>query len=339
MAERKPCIRCERPIDANARSCVYCNWDQGAPKPVATAAAAQAAPAYVPPRDTRLRNRILGAIAFVALVIIAFVVGSLVHGSDPNEAKASQTPALHPTSTAQAEAGPRADVTLVPVTGDGSMQTEPPITSAPAQPPSAGNVDVNGDRTDATALPSDAYSAAAQRARAERDVRTSNGMIDPRTIPGGVERPVQRAPMPAAAFSTGSRRFRAAYGADPALSAGAAAARRSSHQRAAVSHGRNRRPRARHRHRAIDPRRDAAPDRLGAELALQAGHAKRSTRDIDVLGRYKRPSAMTADPQNISATASPARRAATTSTPRRNSVRTAAPIRARARSRSTRRRC
>jgi len=198
MAERKPCIRCERPIDANARSCVYCNWDQGAPKPVETAAAAPAAPAYVPPRDTRLRNRILGAVAFVALVIIAFVVGSLVHGSDPSEARASQTPALHPTSTAQAEGGGRADVTLVPVTGDGSMQTaEAPITSAPAQPPSAGNVDVNGDRTDATALPSDEYSAAAQRARAERDVRTPNGMIDPRTIGGNVEpRPARRAPMP-----------------------------------------------------------------------------------------------------------------------------------------------
>jgi len=192
MAERKPCTRCERPIDANARSCVYCNWDQGVPKPAETAAA-PAAPAYVPPRDTRLRNRILGAIAFAALVVIAFVVGSLVHGSDPNEARASQTP-LHPAPAVQAEAGPKADVTLVPVTGDGSMQSEPPITSAPAQPLSAGNVDVNGDRTDATALPSDAYSAAAQRARAERDVRTNNGMIDPRTVAGSVEPRAPRTP-------------------------------------------------------------------------------------------------------------------------------------------------
>ncbi|HEV7426829.1 MAG TPA: energy transducer TonB [Thermoanaerobaculia bacterium] len=192
MAERKPCIRCERPIDANARSCVYCNWDQGVTKPVVTAAPL-AAPTYVPPRDTRLRNRILGAIAFVALVVIAFVVGSLVHGSDPSQAKASQTPAHPAAPTAQAEGGPKADVTLVPL--DGSMQSEPPITSAPAVAPSAGNVEVNGDRTDATALPSGEYSAAAQRAKAERDVRTNNGMIDPRTIPGGVEHavPVNRA--------------------------------------------------------------------------------------------------------------------------------------------------
>jgi len=190
MAERKPCIRCERPIDANARSCVYCNWDQGVTARPLPAAAAPAAAAYVPPRDTRMRNRILGAIAFVALVIIAFVVGSLVHGSDPTQAKASQTPSGPATSTTQAEGGSRADVTLVPVEGGGSMQSEPPITSAPAQAPSGGNLDVNGDRTDATALPSGQYSAAAQRAQAERDMKTGNGIIDPRTIPGAVARGV-----------------------------------------------------------------------------------------------------------------------------------------------------
>src|SRR4051794_4135064 len=194
MAERKPCLRCERPIDANARSCVYCNWDQGEKVRPVAAAPATAAPAYVPPPDRRMRNRILGVIAFVALVIIAFVVGSLVHGSDPSQAKASQTPAHPAASSEQAEGGARANVTLVPVDGGGSMQTEPPITSAPAQAPSAGNVDVNGDRTDATALPSGEYSAATQRAKAERDVRTSNGMIDPRTIAGGVDR---AAPVPA----------------------------------------------------------------------------------------------------------------------------------------------
>src|SRR5438270_5414289 len=190
MAERKPCLRCERPIDANARSCVYCNWDQGVTARPVPPAAAPAAPAYVPPRDTRMRNRILGAIAFVALVIIAFVVGSLVHGSDPTQAKASQTPAHAAPSNVQAEGGLKADVTLVPVDGGGSMQTEPPITSAPAQAPSAGNVEVNGDRTDATALPSDAYSAAAQRAQAQRDMKTGNGIIDPRTVSGGVGRSV-----------------------------------------------------------------------------------------------------------------------------------------------------
>ena len=197
MAERKPCIRCERPIDANARACVYCNWDQGAARPAAVAAPQpQTAPAYAPPHDTHVRNRILGAIAFAALVIIAFVVGSLVHGSNPSEAKASQIPAHASTSTTQAEGGSRADVTLVPVDGGGSMQSESPITSAPAQAPSAGNLDVNGDRTDATALPSGQYSAAAQRAQAER-TKTGNGIIDPRTVSGGVGRSVVRGRRPA----------------------------------------------------------------------------------------------------------------------------------------------
>ena len=90
MAKQKPCVRCDRPIDSYARSCVYCSWDQAEPRPV-EASAAPVGPAYIPPPDNRLRNRLLGAVTFVALVIIAFVIGSLVHDSDGNEAKAAQT--------------------------------------------------------------------------------------------------------------------------------------------------------------------------------------------------------------------------------------------------------
>ena len=68
----------------------------------------------------------------------------------------------------------------------------------------SGNLDVNGDRTDATALPSGQYSAAAQRAKAERDFRTGNGIIDPRTIPGGVARSVLPGRRPARAIRVAS---------------------------------------------------------------------------------------------------------------------------------------
>jgi protein TonB len=99
------------------------------------------------------------------------------------------------------------------MSGDGSMQQqfEPPVTSAPLQAPSAGNVDVNGERTDATALPSDAYSAAAARARAERQVRGTGGPIDPRSITNNntpvaapSTRPVRRTLPPQAAGQQGS---------------------------------------------------------------------------------------------------------------------------------------
>ena len=125
------------------------------------------------------------------MLVTAFVVGSLVHGSDPNEVKAAQSAS----PTLPVGESMRATVRLVPVEGGDSVQPESPVTTAPAQPPSAGNVEVNGERTDATALPSEAYSAAAKRAMAERAVRTNSGTIDPRTIIGGVEpRPARTAP-------------------------------------------------------------------------------------------------------------------------------------------------
>src|SRR5579859_1407364 len=150
MTEQKRCVRCERAIDRYARLCVYCNWDQSNPAP--SKPEATAAPAYAPPADTTARNRLLGVIAFVALVIIAFVVGTLVHGFEPNEAKAAspnkeEVPAPAPNQTTKSH------VMLVPVTDSNSNAApavEKPITTAPPQAPGQ-------DATDATGLPSDEY--------------------------------------------------------------------------------------------------------------------------------------------------------------------------------------
>jgi hypothetical protein len=182
MAEHRPCIRCDRPIDAYARSCVYCGWEQAVP-PVETPAAPLAHP-YVPPADNRLRNRIIGAVAFATLVILAFILGSLVHSSGDGK-PAAQNAQRSPASPV--EPAPLSTVTLVPIEGNDSVQPETPVTTVPAPPPAAGNVDLNGERADATALPSETYTAAANRAKAERNKKTASSIIDPRSIAGSID--------------------------------------------------------------------------------------------------------------------------------------------------------
>jgi hypothetical protein len=168
MAENKPCVRCERIIDANARNCVYCSWTQTQPRPAEIPAVPLEFP-YTPPADNRIRNRLFGAVGFIALVIVAFSVGSLVHRADANETSATQTTSRAGSPTS--DGSPRTTVVLVPVDVDAVTQNQSPVTSAPAQSPGAASVQSNGERTDATALPSEAYSAAASRARAENAAR------------------------------------------------------------------------------------------------------------------------------------------------------------------------
>lgn len=203
MPEQKPCIRCQRPIDPYARLCVYCNWDQTNDR-LDEAALAPTPPPYVPPPDNRLRNRFFAAVA-IGVLVITFMIGSLIRASNQSESKASQAavPTTMPDST------PRSTVTLVPVEGGDSLQPESPVTTAPIPSSSAGNIEVNGERTDATALPSDAYSAAARRARAEREVRTNAGPIDPRTIAGSIE-PRHPRSIPTAAQPTKAEQVAAA---------------------------------------------------------------------------------------------------------------------------------
>ncbi|HJT17605.1 MAG TPA: TonB family protein [Thermoanaerobaculia bacterium] len=188
MTDRKTCIRCQRAIDAYAKTCPYCNWDQSTPPPTGEEAAG---PSYVPPRENLWRNKILGAVAFVALVIIAFVVGTFIHGFEPNEVKASQQKpdATATALTASVRPEPRSNVTLVPVTGDGGVAPiEQPITSAPPQ--AAGQ-----QSTDATAMPESEYAAAAARAKAqeEADAKAKAAMVDPRSITGNAYDASQRA--------------------------------------------------------------------------------------------------------------------------------------------------
>src|SRR2546430_6722389 len=72
MAKKKICVNCGRSIDEVARVCLYCNWLQSDPvpprQPVATA------PEYVPPPDTRARNKLIGIIGFAMLLLVAFII-------------------------------------------------------------------------------------------------------------------------------------------------------------------------------------------------------------------------------------------------------------------------
>jgi len=183
MTDRKSCIRCERSIDEFARACPFCNWDQTQlpPPPEETTAA----PLYVPPDQKPWRNKIIGVGAFIALIIVAFVVGTFIHGFEPSEVKAAQTKNETP---APATRSPRSNVTLVPVNGSG---LEEPITTAPATAPGQ-------QPNDATALPADQYAAAAARAKAQQDAeeKTKSAMIDPRTLTANAYQPSPRASAP-----------------------------------------------------------------------------------------------------------------------------------------------
>lgn len=185
MPGRKPCVRCARQIDAYARICPFCNWDQSEPAP--SPEGVPPAVPYSPPRH-HWRKGALVATGFVALVIIAFVVGSLGRGLDEKEAKAAQerTTSAAP-SAVNTNPTPPKNVTLVPVTGsDTAAPLDEPITSVPASTPAQ-------QPNDTTALPSQQYAAAAAQAKAEeqKEAQQANAITDPRALKG---QPYQQTP-------------------------------------------------------------------------------------------------------------------------------------------------
>ena len=187
MANRKSCIKCGRNIDESARVCPYCNWYQSQPVP-----AAKPAPVVVEQHaslDPRARTGILSALTFGFLMMVAFTIGAFVRGARP--ANAAEPAANAPAQPASAHA----IVTLVPVTeGVAAGPTESPITTVPPQ-----DTTKTLGPSDATALPSEQYAAAAARLRQQQDQPTGS-MIDPRSITGGpaYEPPVSRPAHPRA---------------------------------------------------------------------------------------------------------------------------------------------
>jgi TonB family protein len=185
MSEKKQCVNCNRGIDVAAKSCLYCNWWQAekpAARPQQAAPVETSAPAH--PQSHMNRN-VLGAIAFVALLIIAFVIGSLIHGFEPSEVKAAQQPKAPPAAVeTQSPAPPTANIPLVP---DNSAPPGPldQTTTAPMTTTVSGAM--GGD---ATAMTSEQYGAAQRALPPQQQAQT----IDPRSVTGTVYGETQ--PMP-----------------------------------------------------------------------------------------------------------------------------------------------
>jgi hypothetical protein len=180
MSNRKSCIKCGRSIDEFARVCPYCNWWQSQPVPAHQPAAVLPAPASL---DPRTQKSLLGVLAFGFLMMVAFTVGSLVHGQQPQPA--ASAPAMPST--------PRVSVTLIPV-NEGAPLTAPdaPVTSVSPQDATS----TTGGGTDATALPSEQYNAAAAKMQ-QASQQPTGTMIDPRSITGSpYEAPAPRPARP-----------------------------------------------------------------------------------------------------------------------------------------------
>jgi periplasmic protein TonB len=174
MADKKKCVRCDRAIDAYARTCPYCNWDQAeVPPPLIEQAAV--GPTYVPPPERTWRNYIKTGVGAIVLLIAAFVIGFFVHGNEPP--KNAPEPITKQANTPE-RTSPRADVTLIPVNDTSSIEL--PITSAPLPNPAQG-IPKEYQRSDATAVSSVEYAQLAERAKAEKKADT---LVDPRSLTG-----------------------------------------------------------------------------------------------------------------------------------------------------------
>jgi len=201
-------VKCGRTIDAYARICPYCNWDQNEPVPAVKAAALEGElPEYEPPPDTRRRKMIFAIGGGVLGIILAFIIGMHVHGNKPPATVPGKDLATTNATPAQRQ---HANVTLVPDNGP-APNIEQPITSAPATTTAQG-LPNEYQRTDATAASSDQYAQMAQRAKAEK--KKMSVLVNPLSITGAAydvnPRPAARAaipsPMPSSMMSAESAR-------------------------------------------------------------------------------------------------------------------------------------
>ncbi|MFP5245823.1 MAG: TonB family protein [Thermoanaerobaculia bacterium] len=191
MMDKKPCVRCERGIDAAAQRCPFCNWDQSRPAPATPPPVPAAVAEYKPPEEWNVRKLLLmGGVGVLALVV-AFLIGMVINSDDAPKTAPDTVEEQIAQDQARAKAPVRrADTPLVPMNEPGGI--EQPITSAPvAAQPGATN---DYQRTDATAVSATEYAEMAKRARAEKDRMAA--LVDPRSITGPAYAQATRNPYP-----------------------------------------------------------------------------------------------------------------------------------------------
>ncbi len=207
--EQIPCIRCARVIDANSKSCPFCNWNQQKPYVAENQPVVQ----LVAPRseDRSWKKYLLIGGGVVAVLIGAFFLGAAINRDGApavsSESKLAQAEAPKPVAPAK-----RANTIFEPV--GSNTAPDQPITTAPAAATPDGASDSSA-RTDATAVAAAEYSQLAARAQAER---RAAALVDPRSITGtaysgGV--PVSSAPAPRQRTLAARRLPTAASGSAP----------------------------------------------------------------------------------------------------------------------------
>ena len=193
MTERRTCIRCARAIDAWAKICPYCNWDQAATPPAQEPPKPIPVQEYRPPSEYDLKKKALFAGGGVLTLIAAFAVGMVINSDDtPKVApKTVEEQALENQQQERLAATVRrADTPLVPMAQPGGI--EEPITSAPIADPGAMPNDYQ--RSDATAVSAEQYAEMAKRAKAEKKKIAAS--IDPRSLTGPAYTPRPRPALP-----------------------------------------------------------------------------------------------------------------------------------------------
>lgn len=180
-SEQQPCIRCARQIDASAKICPYCNWDQNIAPPAQEPPKPQAVIDYKPPEEYGLRKKAMFAGAGALTLVAAFVVGMVINsdGSPKSAPKTVEEQLADEQEARRTTSLKRADTPLVPVEGPAGI--EQPITSAPVSA-APGMASDDYQRSDATAVSASDYAQLAKRAQAEK--KRMAPTVDPRSLTG-----------------------------------------------------------------------------------------------------------------------------------------------------------